>query len=113
MIKLKTISFHLALCLMLLLLSCNNKEYLKVPSSDLIVTKTVDNQTPLMGQNVTFTILLTNAGPSTATSIIVADALPTGYTYISSTVTAGTYSLLQDEEYGAFGAIIIEIKCEP
>ena len=66
-----------------------------VPSSDLIVTKTVDNQTPLMGQNVTFTILLTNAGPSTATSIIVADALPTGYTYISSTVTAGTYNQTQ------------------
>lgn len=66
-----------------------------VPSSDLIVTKTVDNQTPLMGQNVTFTIQLTNAGPSTATGISIADALPNGYTYISSTVTAGSYNQAQ------------------
>lgn len=66
-----------------------------VPTSDLIVTKTVDNQTPLMGQNVTFTIELTNAGPSTATGIIVADALPSGYTYVSHTATAGTYNQAQ------------------
>lgn len=66
-----------------------------VPSSDLIVTKTVSNQTPFMGQNVTFTIELTNAGPSTATSIIVADALPSGYTYISHTASAGSYNQSQ------------------
>lgn len=65
------------------------------PSSDLIVTKTVDNQTPLMGQNVTFTILLTNAGPSTATGISIADALPNGYTFISHSTTAGTYNQAQ------------------
>jgi uncharacterized repeat protein (TIGR01451 family) len=66
-----------------------------IPTSDLIVTKTVDNQTPLMGQNVTFTIELTNAGPSTATGIVVADALPSGYTYVSHTTTAGTYNQAQ------------------
>ena len=66
-----------------------------VPTSDLIVTKTVDNQTPLMGQNVTFTIEVTNAGPSDATGIIVAEALPSGYTYVSHSVTVGSYNLAQ------------------
>lgn len=66
-----------------------------VSSSDLIVTKTVDNQTPLMGQNVTFTIELTNAGPSNASGIVVAEALPSGYTYVSHVATSGSYNLAQ------------------
>lgn len=65
------------------------------PTSDLIITKTVDNQTPLMGQNVTFTIELTNAGPSDATDIVVAEALPSGYTYVNHTTTAGSYNQTQ------------------
>jgi cyclomaltodextrinase len=43
MIKHKSISFHLALCSILLLLSCNSKEKLIVPSSDLIL----DNVLPI------------------------------------------------------------------
>jgi large repetitive protein len=66
-----------------------------IPTSDLIITKTVDNQTPLMGQNVTFTIELTNAGPSDATGIVVAEALPSGYTYVNHTVTNGNYNQTQ------------------
>ncbi|MDI6050572.1 hypothetical protein QLS31_12090, partial [Flavobacterium sp. XS2P24] len=62
------------------------------PESNVGVTKTVDNETPALGSNVIFTIVANNAGPSTATSVNVNDLLPTGYTYLSSTVTTGTYT---------------------
>ena len=60
-------------------------------SSNLGVTKSVDNPTPAAGSNVVFTIVANNQGPSTATGVNVNDLLQTGYTFVSSTVTAGTY----------------------
>ena len=60
-------------------------------TADLSITKTVDNATPLVGANVTFTIVVSNHGPDAATSISVAETLPTGLTYVSST-PAGVYN---------------------
>ncbi len=62
-----------------------------IPASDLALTKTVDNEFPDVGSNVTFTVTLTNDGPSDATNVVVSDALPSGYTYISDD-SGGTYS---------------------
>ncbi|HOK37747.1 MAG TPA: HYR domain-containing protein [Bacteroidales bacterium] len=59
--------------------------------SDLSVQKTVDNNTPYVGDQVTFTITIINNGPSQATNITVTDQLPTGYTYVSHTVSDGNY----------------------
>ncbi|RAJ08678.1 putative repeat protein (TIGR01451 family), partial [Chitinophaga skermanii] len=64
----------------------------RVPLVDVAVVKTVNNSTPDVGKNVTFTIKATNAGPSTATNTVVNDALPTGYSLVSATPTAGTYT---------------------
>ncbi|RAJ08677.1 putative repeat protein (TIGR01451 family)/gliding motility-associated-like protein, partial [Chitinophaga skermanii] len=64
----------------------------RVPLVDVAVLKTVNNSTPDVGKNVTFTIKATNAGPSDATNTVVNDALPTGYTLVSATPTAGTYT---------------------
>jgi uncharacterized repeat protein (TIGR01451 family) len=61
-------------------------------SADLAVTKTVDNATPNVGSNVTFTVTVTNNGPSTAAGVSVADALPAGYSFVSATPSVGTYS---------------------
>ena len=52
--------------------------------SDLQVTKTVNNSSPVVGTNVTFTITATNNGPTNATNVTVADVLPSGYTFVSS-----------------------------
>ncbi|WP_428229029.1 gliding motility-associated C-terminal domain-containing protein [Flavobacterium sp.] len=60
-----------------------------VPVTDLVVTKFVDNATPAVGSNVTFSLTATNNGPSPGTGIRVLDQLPTGYTYVSS-VPSGT-----------------------
>ena len=61
------------------------------PVSDIELTKTVDNTTPVVSSNVVFTILVTNNGPSDATGITVTDLLPTGYTFVSDD-SAGSYN---------------------
>ena len=63
---------------------------------DLELSKTVDNATPLVGSNVTFTVTVTNnntsPGVSTATGVTVKDALPAGLSYVSSSASQGSYS---------------------
>ncbi|WP_298365027.1 gliding motility-associated C-terminal domain-containing protein [uncultured Lutibacter sp.] len=63
-----------------------------VPVSDLELTKTVNDAAPNVGEIVTFTIIVTNIGPNTATNVNVEDYLPTGFSYDSHTVTAGVYT---------------------
>lgn len=58
---------------------------------DLSLTKTVNDSTPNVGQNVTFTITVNNAGPDGATGVAVNDQLPAGLTFVSSTASQGTY----------------------
>ncbi len=60
--------------------------------ADLSVVKTVDNATPTVGQQVVFTIVVTNNGSFDATGVVVEDLLQSGYTLISSSTSTGTYS---------------------
>ncbi|MDD3741025.1 MAG: hypothetical protein PHH30_07265, partial [Bacteroidales bacterium] len=59
--------------------------------SDLSINKTVDNSIPYVGDNVTFTITVSNFGPNGSTSVEVTDLLPSGYTYVSHLTVNGTY----------------------
>ncbi len=45
-----------------------------------------------IGQNVTFTITLTNSGPTLATGVAVRDQLPAGFLFVSANASLGTYS---------------------
>ncbi|MGB8507401.1 MAG: DUF11 domain-containing protein, partial [Pyrinomonadaceae bacterium] len=65
---------------------------LRVTSADLSLTKTVNNATPAFGQNVTFTITISNAGPDAASGVTVKDLLPAGLVFISATPGAGAYN---------------------
>ena len=60
------------------------------PLADLAITKTVDNPTPNVGQDVTFTVTATDNGPNDATGVTVGDVLPTGLTLVSSNPAPGT-----------------------
>ncbi|NOR28619.1 MAG: DUF11 domain-containing protein, partial [Lutibacter sp.] len=59
---------------------------------DLELTKDVDILEPYAETNVDFTIVVTNNGPSDATGVEVTDLLPSGYTFVSSSATTGTYN---------------------
>ena len=59
--------------------------------ADLEISKSVNNSKPIIGHQVIFTITLKNNGPFEATDVRVADQLQSGYTYVSSTATKGTY----------------------
>ncbi len=50
-------------------------------TSDLNLRKTVDNSSPNQGDTITFTITISNAGPSAPTNIVVKDIIPTDFTY--------------------------------
>lgn len=59
--------------------------------ADLVIVKTVSDTTPVYGQNIVFTITVTNNGPASATGVEVSDVLQSGYTYVSSVTTTGTF----------------------
>jgi uncharacterized repeat protein (TIGR01451 family) len=61
-----------------------------VPAADLAITKT-DSPDPVKGgQNLTYTIVVTNNGPSTATGVTMTDQLPKNAGYASATTTKGS-----------------------
>lgn len=70
----------------------DNYTYTVEKSANLNITKVVNNQTPRIGENVTFTITASNNGPSDATGVTVQEALPSGYTLVSATPSTGTYT---------------------
>jgi gliding motility-associated-like protein/uncharacterized repeat protein (TIGR01451 family) len=60
-------------------------------NSDLSIVRTVNNTYPVVGGTIVFTIVATNNGPTSATGVTVSDILESGYTFVSSTTTAGIY----------------------
>ena len=59
---------------------------------DLELDKSVDNTLPQIGDGVTFTVVVNNQGPSTATGVVVTDGLPAGYTFTGFSTSQGTYN---------------------
>jgi uncharacterized repeat protein (TIGR01451 family) len=62
------------------------------PQADLSVAKTVSNPTPNVGDTITFTVTVTNAGPNAATGVQLTDLLPTGLSLVTSTPSQGSYA---------------------
>ena len=73
--------------------------------ADLVVTKSVDNTTPNVGDVITFTLTAANNGPDTGTHVVINDLLPAGLTFVSSTASQGSYdSNLGNWTLGTIGA---------
>jgi uncharacterized repeat protein (TIGR01451 family)/gliding motility-associated-like protein len=66
-------------------------ETVPVSLIDLSLIKTVDNMSPEPNAEITFTISVTNAGPSDATGVEIMDALASGYEFISAYTEVGSY----------------------
>ncbi len=56
---------------------------------DLNITKSVSNLAPNIGDTLTFTLLISNTGPDTATDLQVLDPVPAGFTYVASSMAGG------------------------
>ncbi len=72
----------------------DGKIFLATSKVDLGIDKSIDDATPVIGDNITFTIAASNssaAGISSEPAAEVSDLLPSGYTYVSHTTTQGTY----------------------
>lgn len=66
--------------------------YLSPPSADLSLNKTVSNNAPTAGQQVTYTLVATNSSASGVTAAVtVRDALPAGTSFVSQS-GYGTYN---------------------
>ena len=59
-------------------------------NADLMLTKSVNNATPAIGEAVTFTIVVSNSGPDTATNVGISDIVPVGYTNIGNVSNGGS-----------------------
>jgi len=65
---------------------------------DLLIEKTVDNASPLLGANITFTISVTNLTIDRVIDVTVTDILVNGFVYVSDTASSGIYN----QETGAW-----------
>ena len=63
-------------------------------TADVSLTKAVAPAAAIIGQNVTFTITVANAGPNAANGLVVRDALPPGFTFVSATPATGSFDSL-------------------
>jgi uncharacterized repeat protein (TIGR01451 family) len=63
-----------------------------VYGADISIDKSVNPPAASEGQTVTYTLVVTNPGPSRAPSIVVSEPLTNGLTYVGHTASQGTYS---------------------
>ncbi|HLO46470.1 MAG TPA: SdrD B-like domain-containing protein [Leadbetterella sp.] len=60
--------------------------------ANLMLTKAINSPNPIVGEIVTFTISVNNAGPDSAKNVVIEDALPNGYGNISNISNGGLIS---------------------
>ena len=63
-----------------------------VSRADIAVAKIASSGTVTVGSNVTFTVTVTNNGPSDASGVQITDQLPAGLAFVSATPSQGTYT---------------------
>lgn len=76
--------------------------------ADLCLEKNSDPPSVIVGQILSYTLLVNNAGPSSAQDVIVVDYLPDGATFITSTLTPSSTSPLS----WSLGSILAESSQE-
>ena len=81
-----------------------NSTLFRINSVDVGVTKTSDYDVYVIGENVIWTIEVTNHGVLNATNVTVNDLLPAGLTYVSSSSTKGSYN--KNTGYWNIGTLI-------
>lgn len=62
-------------------------------TADLFITKTDSPDPASVGSNLTYIIVVTNAGPDSAADVGVTDVLPAGVTFVSASTSQGSWTL--------------------
>ena len=62
------------------------------PGADLALGMTAQPDPVIVGNNLTYTIAVTNIGPSSATNVVVTHLLPGSVTFVSASTSQGAYS---------------------
>ena len=76
-------------------LGANNTATIRLsalPLIDIQVSETVDDDTPGIGQTVSFLVTVRNAGPSNVTGVNVNDNLPAGLSFVGAVPSQGVYT---------------------
>jgi uncharacterized repeat protein (TIGR01451 family) len=73
--------------------------------ADISVTNSTAVGTLLAGNNISYTITVTNGGPNVAQTIDLSDVIPTGTTFVSDVQTAGPAFTLTNPAVGSGGTI--------
>jgi uncharacterized repeat protein (TIGR01451 family) len=60
--------------------------------ADIALTKVVQPSQVMFGHDVTYTLMVHNNGPDTATNVFVDDPLPRGVVFVSATASQGTFA---------------------
>jgi uncharacterized repeat protein (TIGR01451 family) len=60
------------------------------PAADLALLKSAASETAIVGNDLTYTLVVTNLGPNIATSVTVTDRLPAHVDFVSATPSQGT-----------------------
>jgi len=76
---------------------------------DLSIVKTVDDNTPDIGQTIVFSMEVSNAGPDEATIVSVTDVVPSGFTYVAGSIAGGDASDDTDPTVGGLSWTINSI----
>jgi uncharacterized repeat protein (TIGR01451 family) len=61
-------------------------------TADLALSNSVSPAALNLSSNVTFTLNVTNLGPNSATAVVVTDTLPAGFTFVTASVSQGSWS---------------------
>lgn len=81
--------------------------------SDLTIHKAVNNLNPFIGEEITFTITVSNVGNDNFTNIVVDEVIQSGFTYVGYQSTHGTYNSTTGEwtipQLGANGTATLTI----
>jgi uncharacterized repeat protein (TIGR01451 family) len=57
-------------------------------AADLSITKEVSQPQPILGEHITYTITISNAGPFTTAGVVVTDLLPEGLLFVSASASS-------------------------
>jgi large repetitive protein len=84
--------FAVVLLTLLMLMGSGVRPASAQETADLALTKTADQKKIKIGENITFTITVTNLGPGTATGIVFGDPVPDPLNLVSFSCSQGTVS---------------------